>query len=70
MATVIERVPLDRINARAQEIRLGHALAALFAGILFVVGWLAAKAVGGVVWCAAAVVVGWQTARARPDSGG
>jgi hypothetical protein len=66
MATVLERVPVDRINAEAQEIHVGRMLLALLAGFFYVFGWLAGKLVGGVAWCAAAVKVGWQESRPKP----
>jgi len=77
MATVLERVPVDRITAEARDVQLARTLLTLVAGFFYVLGWLAGKAVGvvlgAVVWCFAAMKVGWQEARAtpvRPDSGG
>jgi hypothetical protein len=78
MATVLERVPVDRISAEAREVHVGRTLLTLVAGFFYLLGWLAAKVVGGAVWCLAAIRVGWREARtsvARPevvrsDSGG
>lgn len=74
MATVLERVPVDRINAEARQMQLGRTLLTLLAGFFYLLGWLAAKVVGvvwgAIAWCAAAVKVGWVEARSRPDGGG
>ena len=75
MATVLDRVPVDRITAEAREIDLARTILSVLAAVLFVIGWLAGKTVGlvlGVVaWSFAAVKVGWQDARRRsPDGGG
>jgi hypothetical protein len=74
MATVLERVPVDRISAEARQVQLGRTLLTLLAGFFYVLGWLAGKAIGGLAWCAAAVKVGWQEARPKPalhpDGGG
>ncbi|MGH8952686.1 MAG: hypothetical protein ACRDX9_14855 [Acidimicrobiia bacterium] len=78
MATVLERVPVDRINAEARDVQVGRSLLTLLAGFFYLLGWLAGKAVTGLAWCFAAVRVGWREGRAvsvrpepvRPDSGG
>lgn len=75
MATVLERVPVDRITAEARDVDLGRALLTVVAAVLFAVGWLAGKVVGGLIaavaWSLAAVKVGWVEARrTRVDGGG
>jgi len=74
MQTVIERVPLERINAEAQEINLAKTLLTVLAGVLWLIGWVAGKIIGTVVvaitWSLAAVKVGWADARSRPAAGG
>jgi len=73
MATVLERVPVDRISAEARDVHIGRTLLTLLAGFFYVLGWLAGKLVGGVAWCFAAVKVGWQESRPKPvraDGGG
>ena len=70
---IAERVPVARVSAQAREIRFGPALLTLLAGVLFGVGWLAAK-VCVVVWAAltwtfAAVRIGWQEGMARQTAG-
>ncbi|MGH9250131.1 MAG: hypothetical protein ACRD0W_11510 [Acidimicrobiales bacterium] len=78
MATVLERIPVDRINAEARDVQVGRSLLTLIAGFFYLLGWLAGKLVVGVAWCFAAVRVGWREARAtparletaRPDGGG
>ena len=60
---VLERVPVDRINAQARDVHLGRVLLTVFAALFFAVGWTAAKAWLAVAWCGVAVKVGWQEAR-------
>jgi uncharacterized membrane protein len=68
-----ERVPVARISAEAREIRFVPALLTLVAGLLFGVGWLAAKACtvawAALTWTFAAVRVGWQEGMARSGEG-
>lgn len=70
---IAERVPVTRISAEAREIRFIPALLTLVAGVLFGVGWLAAKACtaawSALTWTFAAVRVGWQEGVARNDMG-
>jgi hypothetical protein len=67
VTAVMERVPVDRITAEAREAHPGRALLTLIAGVLYGLGWLAAKTVAvlwlAVAWSFAAVKVGWQDAR-------
>jgi hypothetical protein len=69
MATVLERVPVDRIRAEARQIEFARTLLTLFAGLFFVIGWVAGRTWGAVAWSAAAVKVGWQEARKPPGGG-
>lgn len=73
MSTVLARVPLERISAEARQMSVGRGVLLVLGGVLFVLGWLVAKAftvtAAAVVWCAAAVKVGWKSARS-PDGGG
>lgn len=63
---VLDRVPLDKITAEARAISFVRTLLTLIAGVLFAVGWVAAKSckvlwfVGA--WTFAAVRVGWREA--------
>lgn len=63
----LNAVPVDRITARARQVRFRHVLLALAAGLLFGIGWLIAKVFGvawlAFVWCAVALSEGWQEAR-------
>jgi hypothetical protein len=65
---VMTHVPLDRITAEAREVEIGRTLLTLVAGVLFAIGWVAAKVVGAlwlaVAWSATAVRLGWSEARA------
>lgn len=68
-----ERVPVARISAEAREIRFGPAVLTLLAGVLFGLGWLAAKACAvawaALTWTFAAVRIGWQEGMARRPAG-
>jgi hypothetical protein len=67
MTSVTERVPLERISQRAHAARPDRTAAAVVAGLLFALGWLAYKscALGwlAVAWCGSAVIEGWQASR-------
>lgn len=74
MAAWSEEIPLDRIAAEARQIRFWRTVLTTLAGLLFGLGWLAAKGFAvvwlAVAWSSAAVKVGWQEARrgtARTD---
>lgn len=64
---VLDRVPLDKITAEARAINFVRTLLTLIAGVLFTVGWVAAKICKAVwfvaAWTFAAVRVGWREAR-------
>lgn len=75
MASVLDSVPVDRINAEAREIDLGRTILTVLAAALWLIGWVAGKTAGfvfgAVAWSLAAVRVGWRDARGRrPDGGG
>lgn len=81
MATVLDRLPLDAIEAQAREITFARTVRAMVRAVLvvlaaafFAVGWLAFQPWKAVTWCAAAAKVGWkqaqQTAVAGPPDGG
>jgi hypothetical protein len=64
MATrLLDRVPRDRIEAEARQVRLGRALLTLLVGVFWLVGWLAGKATLGVAFVWAATKVGYVEAR-------
>lgn len=64
---VLERVPVEQINREARQVRFWRTTLTLIAGLLFGVGWLAAKVFTGLwlvlAWSATAVKVGWQEGR-------
>jgi hypothetical protein len=70
---VLERVPVARISAEASQIRFFPMVLTLVGGLLFGVGWLAAKACtvawSALTWTFAAMRVGWQEGMARKDTG-
>lgn len=67
MAVWVDRVPVERISTEAREVRFWRTVLTVLAGLLFGLGWLAAKAFGllwlAAVWSATAVKVGWQEGR-------
>lgn len=67
--TVLEHVPLERINAEARQIHVGRLLLTALAGFFYLLGWIAAKVTLGVVWCAVAVKVGFQEGRKAGSRG-
>lgn len=73
MSIALDRVPLERISAEAREVRFGRTLLLLFAGLLYGVGWVAAKACmllwRAAAWMGVAIKVGWTEAR-KPSVGG
>lgn len=61
---VLQGIPVDEINARAREIRLGRTLLTMLAAVLYGLGWVTAKTVRviwmAIAWSAVAVKVGWR----------
>jgi uncharacterized membrane protein YdjX (TVP38/TMEM64 family) len=70
--TLLDRVPVDEISTRAREARPGRVALTVIAGVLFGVGWVAAKTLGvvwlGVAWCFTAARLGWRDARGNQPS--
>lgn len=67
--SILDRIPVDRINTEARQIQFGRAVLTLLAGLLYVIGWTVAK-VFAVIWLAltwswTAVKLGWQEGRRR-----
>lgn len=64
--SVLDRVPVDEITAQAREVKPARTALTLVAGVLFGVGWVAAKAFEvlwlAVTWSWTAVRVGWESA--------
>lgn len=73
MTAILDRVPLDRISSEAREVHFGRTLLLALAGLLYGVGWLAAKSFTllwrAVAWMGVAIKVGWTEAR-KPTVGG
>lgn len=67
MAVWVDRVPVERITREARQVHFWRSVLTLLAGLLFGLGWLAAKAFAVLwlagVWSATAVKVGWQEGR-------
>ena len=65
--TLLDRVPVDEITARAREARPGRVALTVLAAVLFGAGWAAAKSLSlawlGVSWCFTAARLGWRDAR-------
>lgn len=70
---VLERVPVERINREARETHFWRTVLTLVAGLLYGVGWLAAKGFTllwlVLAWSAVAVRVGWQEGRRAGSAG-
>lgn len=64
MVSPLQAVPLERVRAEARELHPGRTLLTLLVGLFWALGWLAGKTVTGLVFCWAAVKVGYQEARA------
>jgi hypothetical protein len=66
--TVLDRIPVDNITARAHRARPGRAALTVIAAVLFGLGWATYKAFAvawlAAAWCGSAVIEGWQAARA------
>ena len=74
MATrLLERVPMERVGQQARPVEVGRLLLTLLVGVLYALGWLAAKTVIGLGvalgWALAAVRTGWQDARSSDPTG-
>lgn len=65
---VLDRVPVGDITAEARAMSFVRTLLTFIGAVLYCAGWLVAKAFTGswfvIAWCAAAVKVGWDDARA------
>lgn len=61
--TVLDRVPIDRINVEARAVKAGRVILTILAGLLYVIGWTAALSWRAVVWACVAVKVGWADCR-------
>jgi len=65
--TFFDEALTERITVEARQIHFWRTVLTVVAGLLFGVGWVAAKSLAAlwlvVAWCAAAVKVGWQEAR-------
>lgn len=71
MATVLDRVPTDRIQAQARDIQFARTVATIFTAVFFAMGWALGWSwrIVATVW--AAGKVGWQEGRRRnPEPGG
>lgn len=66
---LVQRVPVERISERAKKVRFWRTIATVLAGLLWGLGWLAARGCAAawlaVTWAVVAVQTGWQDAR-RP----
>lgn len=60
-------IPLERISKDAREMDLLRGILACIAAVLYGLGWITAKVLGGLwfalTWTAAAVRLGWVEAR-------
>lgn len=65
--TFLDEALTDRITEQAKRVRFSRVALTILAGLLFGLGWLAAKTVTAVwfvlAWCVTAIRVGWQEGR-------
>jgi hypothetical protein len=66
---LLDRVPVDRIQAEAREVHFGRLLLTLLVGVFYALGWLAGKVSLGLAFCWAAVKIGWTEARTSTEAG-
>jgi hypothetical protein len=71
-STLLDRVPVDEITARASSVKFGRSVKRLITSVLFGVGWVTAKAFA-VAWlalafCWLALGTGWREARGNQPS--
>ena len=57
---MLERIDFDRVQADAQQIRIGQAILTLLIGFFWLLGWLAGRSVLGIKTAMAAIKVGWR----------
>jgi hypothetical protein len=73
VTTVVDRIPLDRIEQRARAAHPGRAALTVIATALFALGWVVYKALAvawfAAAWCGSAVAEGWVTARDAKRAG-
>lgn len=71
-ASLLDRIPVDEITARAREAKPGRVALTVLAALLFGAGWVAAKSLAvawlGVSWCFTAARLGWRDARGNQPS--
>lgn len=64
---VLTRVPVEQITREAREVHFWRTVLTVIAGLLFGLGWLAAKTFAllwlAATWTVVAVRVGWQEGR-------
>lgn len=63
--SALDRLPVEDITKKAQEVDVARSLLALIALIPFLIGWVAGKTVLSLAWLGLAVKAGWADAR-RP----
>jgi hypothetical protein len=61
--TVLEHVPLERINSEARQVHFGRLLLTLIAGLFYGLGWIAAKVFLALIWIGVAIKVGFVEGR-------
>ncbi len=66
MASLADRIDIERIDAEARRIDIGRGVLTLIAALFYALGWLLGKAVlvtvTAVAWSIAAARIGWQDA--------
>lgn len=65
MTSVLDRVPIERINEQARDVHLGRTLLRLITGMFLLVGWVIWGVFFALRWCYASVKIGFQDAEKR-----
>lgn len=59
--SVLDRVPVDAINAKTFDIDMARVLLSLLALPFMLLGWTAKAGFMAVAWMCSAVLVGWES---------
>lgn len=66
--TVLDRVPVEAINAKASEVDVARVLLSLLALPFILLGWTVKAVFVGLFWVWSAVLIGWESGPAAPTA--
>lgn len=70
MTVIDERIPLARITARASELNFLKTILLIIGGLFYFTGWAVGKSWFALMWCFAAVKVGFEESKAASTKRG